>query len=581
MEPLCTTRRIIAIAAGLLSVAGAVSDLPAEDLLLFRETFQPEEPPAEQPSFQPAFQLEEQLEYQPEETAELVPPGGVEYYTTGAPFPGDGGVFFHFPEDPPGPLETGAEILPTLLTYPSDPLADFTARVLHAERAELHTELDEEPLDIQYVAPRPPLIIEWNERFLGPGLLAPGVELSPFGPTWRPAIWMWGEIRTAVQYYDNRRPQDPIVEWANRVDLFWQLNLTGTERFLFAARPVDRETSVGTSREFAGYDFRDGDPLPGGNFQPQSAFFEGDFGEIFPVLDPYDTRLLDYGFSVGRMPLLAQQGLLLNEDRLDAVTLTRNTLNLNRILNMRITGVYSWGEINRNSPIAGNGNRVDNNSRMVALLTETDFHRSTVNADVAYVGGDDSEGDLMAFGVSGIQRSYLHHNTYNTSLHVLASFPTGATTPYAQQGELLFAQTSWTPHHYYDLIYLNAFLAIDQFTSPARGPLMGGPLGQTGIIFSAPGVGRAGPPIGVLTNDSAGASLGYQWFFDETRKQLIWEIGGAKEYEGPTNRGALATTLRYQTAIGQHFIFVLDGFVAKQEALDVGSGARAELRMKF
>lgn len=505
---------------------------------------------------------------------------GSKYYTTGAPFP-DGGVFFRFPEDPPSQCEEFINFFPELLTRPNDTFGDFWAAVLGAERDELHTELEEEAIGLQFVVPRPPLLLECNERFLGPGPLANGVEFSALGPVWRPAFWVWGEYRSATQYYDNGTA-NPAVEWANRLDLFSQLNLSGTERIFFAVRPTDRENSLGTAREFAGFDFRNGEDLPGLNFQPQSAFFEGDFGEIFPWLDPYDSEFLDIGFSIGRMPLLAQQGLLLAEDQIDALTITRNTVNQGRNLNQRITGVYSWGEINRNSAVAPNpGASLDQNSKMFAVLTETDFARSTVNADVVYVTGDDVNGDLVATGLSGIQRHYFHDNTFNTSLHVLASFPTDKTTPYADQGELLFAQTSWTPHHYYDLIYVNGFLAIDQFTSPARGPLTASPIGVTGIGFAHTGLGRAGPPMAVRTDDMFGGALGYQWFFDGTRKQMIWEVGGAKEHAGPANRGVLGTILRYQTASGQHTIFLLDGFVAKQETRHVSAGARAEVRLKF
>ncbi|MDC0934886.1 hypothetical protein OAS39_01275 [Pirellulales bacterium] len=502
------------------------------------------------------------------------------YHTTGAPMPGDGAYFFQFPKDPPSQAEELINVIPGILTHPNK-LGNLWAEVFCAERDELHTELDDEAIGIQFIAPRPPLVVEWNEPFLGPGTLASGIEFGPLGPVFRPALWVWGEYRTAVQYYDDGA-SDANFEWANRLDLFTQVNLSGTERIFFGVRPTDRENSAGTRRDFVGYDFRDGDGLGGGNFQPQTAFFEGDFGEIFPMLDPYDSKFLDVGFSVGRMPLLAQQGLLVNEDRLDAITVTRNTINNGRNLNLRMTGVFAWGEVNRNSAMAPHpGVRVDNNSQMFALLTETDFFRSTVNADAVYVTGDDVHGDLAAIGISSIRRHYFHHNTYNTSLNFLASFPTDKTTDYAGQGELLFSQVSWTPHHYLDLIYLNTFLAIDQFTSPARGPLAAGPLGQTGIAFAGAGIGRAGPPMPVRTNDTVGTLLGYQWFFDETRKQLIWEIGGAKEYEGTANSGVIGTILRYQAASGQHTIFVLDGFVAKREGLQASAGGRAELRFKF
>jgi hypothetical protein len=88
-----------------------------------------------------------------------------------------------------------------------------------------------------------------------------------------------------------------------------------------------------------------------------------------------------------------------------------------------------------------------------------------VNADVVYVQSDIPTSDLVAFGISGIQRIQGFNNTYNTSLHILGSFPTNGDSAFTQQGELLFAQTSWTPHHYEDLIYLNTFLAIDQFAA--------------------------------------------------------------------------------------------------------------------
>ena len=501
------------------------------------------------------------------------------YYTTGAPIMGDGGFFFYFPEEEPGSFAKALELVPTALTWPNEPIGNLFGKLLCAERTELETELHDDVLGIQPIPERPPLVIEWNERFLGPGQLAPGFTTFT-GAVVRPAIWVWGETRSGINYFDGGGGE-PVAEWANRIDLFAQLNLSGTERILWGYRPIDEESDDGTTRRFAGYDFRNGADLPGGNFDIQTLFFEGDLGEVFPFLDPYDFKALDYGMSVGRMPLLAQQGLLINEDIIDAVTLTRNTLFGCGNLNLRATGVYAWDRITRNSPIEGNPNRMDNNSQLYAILTESDFEASTVNADVVYVSGDEMLGDLVAFGISGIQRHYLHHNTYNTSLHYLASYPTNGATDYARRGHLLFGQLSWTPHHYYDLIYVNAFWAIDEFTSPTRGPLQGGPLGQTGLVFSAAGLGRFGAPISVRTNDLAGVSLGYQWFFDETRKQLIWEIGGAAETEGNQNDGQIGTTLRYQQAIGQHLILLVDGFVSKRESFTTSSGGRTSVRVKF
>ena len=452
---------------------------------------------------------------------------------------------------------------------------DRLAWVLNSPRVEVPTHLDPIPHGLAQGPERPQLLIEWGEDFLGVGPLSPGIETWT-GAVWRPALWVFGEYRSAIQYADYGA--EPVAEFANRLDLFAQLNLSGTERILLGLRPYDEERN--TVRRFSGFDFRNDNRIDGLNAEVQTLFFEGDFGEIFPYLDPYDERLLDYGFSIGRMPLLAQQGLLINEDRIDAITVTRNTLYSKRILNLRVTGVFGWGEIHRNSPLAGVPNTIDKNGRLFALLTESDLAKSTVNADIVYVQGDGPGEDLLAYGISSIRRHHGHHNTYNTSLHLLGSHPTNGESAFAQQGELLFAQVSWTPHHYEDLIYLNGFLAIDQFTSPARGPLAGGPLGQTGLLFSAPGVGRLGAPVAVRANRTAGASVGYQYFFDETRQQIVWEFGGQQETHGDNN-GAIATGTRYQRAIGQHWIALVDGTIVKRESQNWATGLRFEGRMKY
>lgn len=478
-------------------------------------------------------------------------------------------------EETPSFCDKCFETIPHLLDYPNKPMGDCLAWGLHTHRVEVPTTLDPAPHGIKPGLERPELVVEWGEDFLGVGPLAPGIEICT-GAVWRPALWVFGEYRTAIQYADYG--PEPVSEWANRLDLFGQLNLSGTERILLGLRPFDEEFA--TSRQFTGVDLREGQSIDGLNAEIQTLFFEGDFGEIFPFLDPLDIKHLDYGFSIGRMPLLAQQGLLINEDRIDAVTVTRNTLYTQRIINFRMTGVYAWGDIHRNSPLNGIPNTRDNSNKLFALLTESDFACSTVNADVVYVEGNDPNDSLFAFGISSIRRHHGFHHDYNTSLHLLGSYPTDGESTFAQKGELLFAQISWTPHHYEDLIYLNSFLAIDQFTSPARGTLGGGPLGQTGLLFAATGLGRLGAPIDVRTNRSAGATIGYQFFFDETRQQVVWEFGGQQDMDG-TNEGALATGMRYQRALGQHWIAIIDSTVGKRESSNTASSLRFEGRMKF
>ena len=475
-------------------------------------------------------------------------------------------------EDVP-PVARMFETVPDMFTRPAPRIADFFSGLIGAEHDEVRSALADEPIGIQPIPERPPLLIELNEAFLGTGPLAAGIEL-PTGAIWRPAFWVFGDLRSGVQYADST---GPVAEWANRLDLFGQLNLTGTERILGGMRPFDEETASG--RTFNTQDFR-ASSIAGWNADMQTLFFEGDFGELFPDLDPEDIGGNDIGFSVGRMPLSAQQGLLIAEDRIDAFTVTRNSVATEDNLNLRMSGIYAWDQLHRNSARVA-GNQLDNSSQLVALLTESDFRKATVNLDVAYVHSQDEViGDVIAFGVSAIQRHHLLHNTYNTSLHFLASYPTTAPTAYADQGELLFSRISWTPHHTEDLIYLNSFWAIDQFTSPTRGPLAGGALGQTGVLFSAPGLGRIGAPIGVRTDNRAGTSLGYQMFFDHTKQQVIFEIGGQKETKGDSD-GAIGSAVRYQSAMNQHVVFIWDAFVVKPEHRNTAPGARFEILVRF
>lgn len=464
-----------------------------------------------------------------------------------------------------------AEHLFEAITHPIEPMADCFEYILCSEHEKIKTNLTANAIGIQSIPSRPNLLVETNESFLGPGTLSPGFEIFT-GAIWRPSLWVFGQYRTGITYQDNR-VSDEIFETNNRLDLFGQLNLSGTERILLGVRPLDQERATG--RRFTGVDFRNGEWIDGANPRIQTLFFEGDFGEIFPDIDLEDSEALDVGFSVGRQPLSIQQGLLINEDMIDAATVTRNTISGTGNLNMRITKVFAWDKINRNN------NQWDEDALLMGLFTESDFLESTINADIAYVDSSTADfGSLVAFGLSAIRRFHGHENTYNSSSHVLASFPTEGETAVSGRGVLLFQQLSWTVHKTEDLVYLNGFYAIDQFTSPARGRLAGGPLGQTGILFAAAGLGQSGAPLSNQADNAAGGSLGYQMFFDDSKEQVVVELG-ARQGTKKNESGAAGIAGRYQKALDQHWIFLIDTFLTKTEGLNVAPGIRFEFLAKF
>ena len=494
-------------------------------------------------------------------------------------------------EDEPSIMWRLGDGLAHLIERPLEPMAGIWERITGEEHVAFESCISEDVIGIQPIFPRVALPFEYPERYLAmDDVLGQGVEL-PTGAIWRPTLWIWGVNRAAIQQRDDQGPRGAnFTELVQRLDIFGSINLTGTEHVLIAVRPFDEEENRQglRGREFTSYDLKDGFPIDGMNGDLQSMYFEGEFCEIFPNIDIWDFNYLDYGFSVGRQPMSFQRGILINEDMIDAATITRNTIAGNGVLNGRMTAVYAWNRVTR-----FDGNFSNSDAEIYGLFTEWDFGFNTLNVDVGFldddprgirgggrnVGGERVVGGDMAFyGISSTQRIVGYENTYNTRFHVVGSHPTDGETRAAGEGTMFFSQMSWTPHHGEDLIYINGFWAIDRFTSPARAPLAGGPLGDVGLLFASVALGRFGPAINNTVNKDAGAALGYQMFFNERRQQIVVEFGGKKSTDGPDD-GILGLFFRSQTAVGQNWIVVTDAFVAKQESR--GGSLNEGLRLEF
>ncbi len=424
------------------------------------------------------------------------------------------------------------------------------------------------PPQVERVPDRPRPLFELGDPFLGSGPLNEAFVL-PTGAALQPSFLVFGTFRSALQTFDDGG--EVTTEWASRLDLFGNLQLSGTERLLVGLRPLDDDG------RFTRYRF---EPGPGEfegelDLELSTLFFEGDLGELLPGLDERDTGRLDWGFAVGRQQLTFQDGLLV-DDRIDALGVTRNTLLPAGTSNLRVTALVGWDEVHRDD------NREDEDALLVGVFSEADLPRSTVSLDVVYVHDDDDDDgvdtDALYAGAGAVQR--LGH--WNTTFRALASHPVHAESPAASRGQLLFAELSRTPTASDDLVYANAFWGIERFSSAARGPERGGPLGRAGILFAAVGLGSYGAPLGNDPDASIGAALGWQTFLggDDRRRQLVLEVGGRVDTDA-SNREAVAGGFRYQQAAGRHAVWSLDGFVAGLDDAGPRSGLRAELALKW
>lgn len=436
--------------------------------------------------------------------------------------------------------------------------------------------LSDEPLPYladEQLPKRTAPIVEIGDAFLGQGNIRPGFTL-PTGAVWQPRLWVYGTIRSAFQTYDTGDNTPHAEELYNRVDLFANLQLTGSERLLIGMRPLNDDG------KFTGWQFkpdgRDDGFRDEGNLRLTTLFFEGDFGEIFPRLDPRDKRDLDIGFSVGRQQISFQDGLLI-DDRLDSVGITRNNIRVSGwdwLVNLRVTGLFAWNEVHRDN------NTEDPSANLFGLFTAWDTvfgnqFASTFEFDVAVVDGDANRGgDLFVAGFGATQRIGL----YNTTFRVLGSLDFDSDSgdnDAADDGVLLFGEISRTPFGNHNLVYTNFFWGIDNYSSAARDPLTGGPLGRTGISFAARGIGTFPAPLGNRTDEAVGLAVGYQMFFDDNRRQVIVEVGGRHDRRDRFDDAAAATVI-VQQAVGRRVLLQLDGFVGIRGD-DETRGIRAEI----
>lgn len=480
---------------------------------------------------------------------------------------------FEWPRSPwRGLLVAGALLLATIggvahaeeiEKKPEDPY-DYS----HLENSP--SRIEDEHTPIQEIPSKTPPPIEFGDPFLSPSEIGQGWKL-PTGAVWNPSLQLFGTYRTAVQFHDTGAVRNS--EWAQRFDVFANLFLTGTERVLIGFRPLDRDGRF-TRYEFTPKATRGWDAV--GNDRIETLFMEGDIGELFPILDPDDSGIWDFGFSVGRQPFLIQDGMLI-DDTIDAVGLIRNTLRPPGTSNFRVTAVWGWNEVHR-----GNNLR-EHDAQLFGLFTETDFPWSTIAIDAVFVKAQKRSAYIDSFygGISATQRIGL----LNTTFRVNTSIPTEMETTAISRGTLLFAELAWTFHHSSNFIYLNGFWGINEYISAARGPDRGGPLGRVGILFAAVGLGRYGSALSDNPWRAAGGALGVQVFPGSIRRQIILEVGGRQATDG-NKRGQMAVGIRLQQAIWTRFILRGDAFYTWLEQPTPISptrnyGGRVELVLKL
>ena len=417
---------------------------------------------------------------------------------------------------------------------------------------------------IEDLPARPALGIEIGDPFLDTGKLDAGFE-TPWGAVWQPRLWGYMIYRTAFQHFETATRANN--EWANRLDVFLNLQLTGTEKILLNLRPLDTNRPT----EFTRYSFDDprgGEGYVGEyNSEVEALFFEGDLGSLIPAIDREGITPLDFGFTVGRQAITFQEGMLIN-DTVNMVGLVRNNLYLPGVSWLRMSGMWAWDRADRGV--------TDADTSTFALFSSADMPKSTVSLDVIYIEDEGQNGDAFYVGASSIQRIGL----FNTAFRINNSVALDDDRQGVADGSLLSAEVSWTPHNSDDIIYVNPYISLGNFTQAGREAIVGGPLAALGILFASPSLANYGAELNPFTDDVTGFAAGYQAFWDSHRRNLALEVATRKNTSG-SGGDSLGLGFQLQQALGRHFQVQLEGFYSFIENRDNSNGARVELQIVY
>lgn len=444
----------------------------------------------------------------------------------------------------------------------------LTATVAQADDKPI--DLLEDPLPYQGVGQipdRPPLLVELGDPFLATGDLDKGF-MWPTGSVWQPRFSGYLINRAVVQTRDNGI-QSAQTEFVDRLDLYGNLQLSGTERVMVGIRPLDLNTPNRFTKWVIDSDTEEEGTQEYFNAQIRTLFFEGDLGSMFPLLDPQGFGPLDFGINVGRQNILLQDGSFINDD-LDALGLVRNNIHLTDVMNLRVSLLWAWDQVDQGQLLE------ETNGDLYILSTAFDTYTTTWNIDAAWMNDqeDEPEDDGYYVALAATQRI----GYWNTTFRVNASMTDEESTD-VQDGILYIMELSRTPTGTHDVFYINLFAASDHYTMVGREPVVSGPLAPVGILFEGSGVGAYGSELDSFAKDAFGGAMGYQWIWDDYKQNLSLETA----YKGDTQESQddVAFGFQYQKRLNAHTLLQVDGFTAFSEDAKPQHGLRCEIQIIY
>jgi hypothetical protein len=389
-----------------------------------------------------------------------------------------------------------------------------------------------------------------------------------------PGLSIYGDWRTAVAYNNNNGKD--IAQIATRLNLDVDLKITGTERLHAFFTPLQNGATEFTRYEFGGGN-ANGEFNDEFDLNPQTLFFEGDFGSIYSGFSGQDSSL-DIPFTVGLFPLFLQNGIWANDAILGgAVSIpAKNSASLG-LANFDVTFFAAFDDVD-NAGIIGPGD--DSNANLYGMTAFIDAFNGYIEGGYAVIDGrDEKDGLLTHFLTGAYTRRY--YNTVSNSTRVFANFgddPNGESDGLAviSENSLITGLPSTL------LPYANFFVG---FGNPQ--PLVDGNgagiLKNVGINFETDAL-TGYPKLDDSGSDALGGAIGLQYLFN-LDQQLVFEVAMVEPFNDD-GIGAQDTQygfgVRYQIPIDRAWLFRADATYQVLEGDDEDNfGIRAEVRRKF
>ena len=430
--------------------------------------------------------------------------------------------------------------------------------------------------------PRP--IVELGTPFYQVGPLGQGTNIVGGKNLVFGHLYVFGDWRTAVAYNNNGNGNE-VAQVATRVNLDVDLGLTATERLHALFQPLQEDGQF-TRCEFGGSASIDDCELEY-DYEPQTAFFEGDLGAIKAgITGSYSDW--DLPFTGGLIPLIFQNGVWLEDAFIGgAAALPSLNSKILDISNADITVFGGADKVTAPGVIDAQGNVADSNVNIYGIAAFIETMEGYIEAGYAYI---DAEDNLAGQDYHSATAAYTarYGGWLSNSMRVVASFGqdefgvNGAARD-EQNGVMLLLENSFITSKPYTLLpYANLFVGIER---PVPAADATGLLKNTGINFESDAL-TGFPFLNDTGQNAYGGAIGLQYLFD-LQQQLVFELAMERDLADVSDRfdeivgDQYAAGVRYQIPLNNSWLLRADAIYALKEDDEDAAGVRTELRWKF